>query len=443
MTTRLKLASVVLCLVVATAYAHAGVTLFLEEPYSYDGAFAGTGHAAVYLTHICAESPLVLRRCAPGELGAVISRYDGIAGHDWIAMPLIPYLYAVEKPENVPLSTDEKLADYLRDQYRRTHLQSIAPDGPDGQIPSGRWPEPLGVAYRRTVYGFQIDTTKEQDDQLIRKYNSDPNRDKFNLVTHNCADFARNLINTYYPKVLHRSIVRDLGVTTPKQMARLLVNYGERHPELHPSSFVIPQIPGNIRRSGPVRGIVESAFRAKKYMVPLLVVHPVMATCFVVGAVGVGHFNPARDAMVFDPSRELQPPVTSAQRRDYQNRLDAMKAPLAEGNPWSEVTWQHLEDAVPRLDDSGAPILQVKVGTETVDLGLARNNILTSSAPPELTERIVLLRLRDELKSGNAPKVSEQDVGNDWELLQQVLLARRRKTDENEARLTAMRTAAP
>jgi hypothetical protein len=443
MTTRLKLASVVLCLVVATAYAHAGVTLFLEEPYSYDGAFAGTGHAAVYLTHICAESPLVLRRCAPGELGAVISRYDGIAGHDWIAMPLIPYLYAVEKPENVPLSTDEKLADYLRDQYRRTHLQSIAPDGPDGQIPSGRWPEPLGVAYRRTVYGFQIDTTEQQDDQLIRKYNSAPNRDKFNLVTHNCADFARNLINFYYPKVLHRSIVRDLGVTTPKQMARLMVKFGERHPELHPSSFVIPQVPGGIRRSGPVRGIVESAFRAKKYMVPLLVVHPVMATCFVVGAVGVGHFNPARDAMVFDPSRELQPPVTSAQRRDYQNRLDAMKAPLAEGNPWSEVTWQHLEDAVPRLDDSGAPILQVKVGTETVDLGLARNNILTSSAPPELTERIVLLRLRDELKSGNAPKVSEQDVGNDWELLQQVLLARRRKTDENEARLTAMRTAAP
>jgi hypothetical protein len=444
MKTRLKLASLLVCLVAATAYAHAGVTLFLEEPYSYDGAFAGTGHAAVYLTNICAESPLVLRRCAPGELGAVISRYDDIAGHDWIAMPLIPYLYAVEKPENAPLSADEKLADFLRDQYRRNHLQSIAPDGPDGQPPSGRWPEPLGVAYRRTIYGFQIDTTQEQDDQLIRKYNSDPNRDKFNLVAHNCADFARNLINTYYPKVLHRSIVRDLGVTTPKQMARLLVNYGERHPELHPISFVIPQVPGNIRRSGPVRGIVESAFRAKKYMVPLLVVHPVMASCFVVGAVGVGHFNPAKNAMVFDPNRELQPPATSAQRREYQTHLDALKSPLAEGNPWSGMTWQQLQaDAVPRLDDLGNPVLQVKVGDETVDLGLSRNNILTTSAPPELTERIVLLRLRDELKSGNAPKVSQQDVGNDWQLLQQVLLARRREADEKEARLTAMRTAAP
>jgi hypothetical protein len=108
------------------------------------------------------------------------------------------------------------------------------------------------------------------------------------------------------------------------------------------------------------------------------------------------------------------------------------------------MTWQQLQaDAVPRLDDLGNPVLQVKVGDETVDLGLSRNNILTTSAPPELTERIVLLRLRDELKSGNAPKVSQQDVGNDWQLLQQVLLARRREADEKEARLTAMRTAAP
>ena len=98
---------------------------------------------------------------------------------------------------------------------------------------------------------------------------------------------------------------------------------------------------------------------------------------------------------------------------------------------------------IPSLDDSGDPILQVKVGAETVDLGLSRNNILTASAPLDLTERIVLLRLRDELKSANAAKVSEQDIGNDWQLLQQVLLARRRKADENEARLTAMRTAAP
>ncbi len=438
MPTRLKL--LLLCLLAAVSQAHAGVTLLLEEPYSYDGAFAGTGHTAVYLTNICADSPLVLRRCAPGELGAVISRYQNIAGHDWIAVPLIPYLYAVEKPENVPLSVDEKLADYLRDQYRRHHFQSIAPDDANGEPPAGRWVEPLGVAYRRTVYAFQIDTTPAQDDALIRHYNSQPNKNQFKMLSHNCADFARDLVNFYYPKVLHRSIVADLGVNTPKQDARLFVRFGERHPELHFTSFVIPQVPGSIRRSGPVHGIVESAFLAKKYMVPLLVFHPVMATCFVVGAFGVGHFNPARDAMVFDPNRPLEPPATSAQRRDYQNRLDAMNGALDEGNPWAGTRWQQLQaGAVPQVDDSGNPQLQVKVGDETVDLALTRDNLLNTSAPPELTERVILLRLREELKSG-PPKVSKSDAENDWQLLQQVLLARRRNLDATEARLTAMKS---
>src|ERR1700691_6545424 len=103
-----------LLLLCAAPRARADVAVLLEEPYSYDGAFAGTGHAAVYLSRVCAEPPLLLRRCAPGEFGAVISRYDGIAGHDWIAIPLIPYLYAVDNPENVPLSADAKLVDFLR-----------------------------------------------------------------------------------------------------------------------------------------------------------------------------------------------------------------------------------------------------------------------------------------------------------------------------------------
>lgn len=440
---RLKLALLFFWFVGLALQAHADVTLLLEEPYSYDAAFAGTGHAAVYLSRVCAASPIMLRRCGPGELGAVISRYDGIAGHDWIAIPLIPYLYAVEKAENVPLSADEKLADFLRDQYRRTHLESVAPDDPNGQPPAGRWDELIGMAYRRTIYGFEIETTEEKDDGLIRKYNAEPNRDQFNLVTHNCADFARDLINFYYPKTLHRSLVGDLGVTTPKHIAKLFVRYGERHPELHLSAFVIPQVPGDIRRSKPVRGVAESVFRAKKYTVPLLVLHPVLTGCAVVVAIGGAHFNPAQDAMIFDPSRELEPPLAAAQRKVYRDSLEALKRPLAEGNPWNGSTWRQLQaDSVPRLDSAGNPVLEVKLGNQTVDLGLSRNNILRTSAPPELTESILVLRLREELRNGGSPRASERDVANDWELLQRVLLARHR-ADAMDARLTAMRSSSP
>jgi hypothetical protein len=94
-----KLGGLVLVWLCLTVRANAGVTVLLEEPYSYDGAFAGTGHTAVYLTRVCSASPTVLRRCYPGEAGVVISRYNRIAGYDWIAIPLLPYLQRVAKPE--------------------------------------------------------------------------------------------------------------------------------------------------------------------------------------------------------------------------------------------------------------------------------------------------------------------------------------------------------
>ena len=441
--TRLKLAGLFFFFLSVALRAHAGVTLLLEEPYSYDGTFGGTGHAAVYLSRICAESPITLRHCAPGELGAVISRYDGIAGHDWIAIPLIPYLYAVDKAENVPLSADPKLADFLRNQYRRAHLEAIAPDGADGEPPAGRWPELIGAGYRRTIYAYQLETTDEQDDRLIRKLNSDPNQKRFNLVAHNCADFARNLINFYYPKTLHRNVIGDLGVTTPKQIARLFVHFGERHTELHLSSFVIPQIPGSIGRSSPVHGVAESILRKKKYTLPLLLVHPILTSCLVVAAVGPGRFNPAHNAMVFDPNRDLEPPLAAAQRRLYQSWLRSLKRPLAEDNV-TAATWPQAEaDAVPHLDQSGNLVLEVKLGDGTVDLGVSRSNVLRTSAPPELVESMLVTRLREELRNGGSPRASERDVANDWELLQEVLVARHRKRDAVSARLTELRSNTP
>ena len=441
--TRLKLAGLFFFFLRVALQAHAGVTLLLEEPYSYDGTFGGTGHAAVYLSRICAESPIILRHCAPGELGAVISRYDGIAGHDWIAIPLIPYLYAVDNAENVPLSADAKLVDFLRDRYRRAHLEAIAPDGREGEPPAGRWPELIGAGYRRTIYAYQLDTTDEQDDRLIGRLNSGPNQKRFNLVTQNCADFARNLINFYYPKTLHRNVIGDLGVTTPKQIARLFVHFGEHRPELHLSSLVIPQIPGSIGRSSPVHGVAESILRKKKYTLPLLLVHPILTSCLVVAAFGPGRFNPAHNAMVFDPNRDLEPPLAAAQRRLYQNWMRSLKRPLAEDNV-TAATWQQAEaDAVPHLDESGNPVLEVKLGDGTVDLGVSRSNVLRTSAPPELVESMLVTRLREELRNGGSPKASERDVANDWELLQEVLAARHRKSDAVSARLTELRSNTP
>jgi len=61
---------------------------------------------------------------------------------------------------------------------------------------------------------------------------------------------------------------------TPKQAAKSLVSYGRKHPEIHLTRWIIPQIPGSKPRSKPVRGVFESLVRSKKYAVPLAVFQP-------------------------------------------------------------------------------------------------------------------------------------------------------------------------
>src|SRR5580698_10024074 len=85
-----------------TAVARADVTLLLEEPFGTFGGMNPTGHASIYLSRVCAASPTLLRRCNPGEQGVVISRYHRVSGYDWIAIPLFPYLYAVDRQSEVP-----------------------------------------------------------------------------------------------------------------------------------------------------------------------------------------------------------------------------------------------------------------------------------------------------------------------------------------------------
>src|SRR5579875_2833819 len=214
----------------ATVSSHASVALLLEQPYGGLGVVNPTGHAALYLDHVCAATPVELRPCRTGELGVVISRYDGITNHDWIAVPLLPYLYAVDSPADIPQTMDRAREAELRDLYRRHALESVAPDLPDGGTPSGNWYELAGSAFDRTIYGFSVATTPEQDAALIAMFNDRRNVERYNGAFRNCADFARTTINSIYPHAIRRNFIADLGLTTPKQVARGLTRYAHKHP---------------------------------------------------------------------------------------------------------------------------------------------------------------------------------------------------------------------
>ena len=224
-----------------------GVALLVGEPIGRIAFFTPTGHAAVYLSRVCAESPTVLRRCRPGEPGAVISRYR----------------------------------------------LDIAPGDEPGEVPKGDWMEVVGAAYVRNLHGFYLPTTPEEDDRLIDHLNSMENRGRFNLLYRNCADFARRVVNFYYPGTTRRNILADLGISTPKGAARSLVKYSRKHPDLPLSHFVVSQIPGS-RPSTKTRGVTESLIRSKKYAVPLAVFQPWVAVGAAAAYVSRGRFDPSR-----------------------------------------------------------------------------------------------------------------------------------------------------
>jgi hypothetical protein len=406
--------------------AGASATLLVEEPYGKLGFFTATGHAAIYLSGVCAQTPLVLRRCAPGESGVVLSRYDGVAGYDWIAIPLIPYLYAVDRLEDAPLFADAKIVAFLRDRYRRTYLKDIIPDLPNGAAPGGNWYELVGSSYNRTTYGFEIQTSTEQDEALIRKLNSSPNRSRFHLLTRNCADFVKDVINRYQPKALHRSYVADLGISTPKHMAKTLVTFSASHPELRLSRFIIPQVPGNISRSKAVHGVVESFVKSKKYIVPSGVASPIFAGCVaaVYFASEGGRFDPGYDAMIFMPSSEPESPLSQEERAAYRKALErALAQPSFERSARNgQEAWEHLQSkAEYGFDEHGRPVLQVDVGQQVVNVGASAQNVLTIDAPPQLIQALLTARLHSELQSSSTGKVSDRQIRRDLQLLHRAI----------------------
>jgi hypothetical protein len=201
------------------------------------------------------------------------------------------------------------------------------------------------------TYAFEIETSPEQDQGLIRKF-----------------------INLYQPKALRRSYVADLGISTPEQMAKRLVQFRDSHPELRLSRFIIPQVPGDIARSKAVHSVVESFLKSKKYIVPSGVASPIFAGC--VAAVyygsGGGCLDPAYNAMIFTPGNKPEPPLSAEERRAFTKAFEHLlaRARLEASARNSQESWEHVQSkAEPELDEQGRPVLQMNIGPEVVNVG--------------------------------------------------------------------------
>ena len=143
--------------------------MLLEEPYSYDGALAGTGHTAVLPKPRLRGNPNSSARCRqPGERWR---RDQPLHTHCRIRLDCDPFdSLSVRGRKSCGCSAlcgceaGRVSEEY---EYRRSHLEVIAPDDADpDEIPKGDWVQ-LKVGSIRTTgtsYGFQIETTAAQDD---------------------------------------------------------------------------------------------------------------------------------------------------------------------------------------------------------------------------------------------------------------------------------------
>lgn len=285
------------------------MALVVGEPFGSFGTMMPQGHTGIYLSNLCVETAIHLRPCRAGELGAVVSRYHDLRHpeRDWMAFPLPVFLYGTTNLRDIaPYMTAGREAD-LREIYRRRFLADLLPDTLDrhGQAhppPYGDWEEGIGSAYDRRLFLYEFDTTPAVDAAVMALLNDRPNRRSYTLTRHNCADFAADLLRLALPPaVIHRNVPADFDMTTPKQLSREVDGYGRSHPELHLAVYEIPQLPGSLRRSRPVRGAAESLLTTKRYMATLLVIQPEVILAAWIDYERCGKWSLGQDAVVVTP----------------------------------------------------------------------------------------------------------------------------------------------
>ena len=292
--------------------AHASLTVLAGEPFGNFGTMMPVGHVAIYLDRVCADGPLRLRMCRPGEpAGVALARYHRIGEIDWVASPIMDFLYAVDRPEDIlPYTTPESVWA-LRQAYRARYLEAIVPDGAEHDKATDEWWETAGVAYNRRVWGYRLDTTPEQDQQFVETMNSRANHHLYHLKKTNCANFGADMVNLYFPGAVRGGDhVADFGLMTPKQVIRSTAAYGEAHPELHLQVIEIPQVPGLLRRSRPIRGSAEAGLKTKRYLFTLIAIQPEIPIGLTILYLDHGRWQAGKGAATVSPdifARTLDP----------------------------------------------------------------------------------------------------------------------------------------
>jgi hypothetical protein len=432
----------VVCLNCPRAHADVGVVLNESLDSSVDR-ITGTGHSAVYFSRICPDSPIRLRFCRPDEQGSVMSNYINI-GEDqpfeWNVVSLSMYLYGVEDPRDRAVFGSFKIKHLLEERYRTKYLATLCKGTPCTTSYKSEWREMVAATFIRSIYIFVVDTTIEQDRELIAEFNASSNQNHFNGVTNNCADFTRRVINTYFPHATNPNYINDFGMTSPKAIARSFTRYALRHPEANLRVLHFAQVPGTIKRSRECRAGTEQLYRSKKFLIPMIIFAnhelPVVAGSYVL----TGRFNPehefekhaaeekgadhAKKIEAVAPNERSQVVGTSEEWKKYRKALDSIVEEAVHGEiianrGYLNHLFTHLDQTgTPLIDGDGALWLEIPGNSETFRVGLSEDRILADGSDSQLAYELLLARSDRVLKSPKHSRETMSEFKQDWALLQ-------------------------
>jgi hypothetical protein len=426
--------------------AHASVGVVLNESLNESmDRITGTGHTAVYFSNICADSPVKLRLCRPGELGSVLSTYINIGedhAYGWNIVPLSIYLYGVEDPENRPIFASVQVKHLLEERYREKYLSDYCESSACQSSGKAEWREMVAATMIRSVYIFAVDTTVEQDEAFLAEFNASPNKNNFNGVTRNCADFTRNIINFYFPHAVHRDYLNDFGMESPKAVARTFTRYAQHHSDANFRVMHFGQIPGTIPRSRVVRSGTEQLYRSK-LLVPmaLFAYHalPVVAASYLL----TGRFNPGQTFEKYPAAGpDMLGPMTGPETH-LAATAEERALIVGTSKEWKQSrkdvdaevrTNQELIDkhdlerffkdlnraGSPTVDEDGSLWIEVWQDGEPLTVGVSASNALAARSNQQLAQKFLLARAHSEVKSPKHSRETMQEFDQDWALLQHV-----------------------
>ncbi len=420
--------------------------------------WTGAGHSAVYLSGVCMATPVELRLCGPGENGVVVTNYRTFGenrSYEWNAVPLNVYLYGVENEAARPLYASPTVRWMLQERYREKYLEGLC-TGSCATNPNALWRELVAATFLRDIYMFAAKTTVQQDRALIEKFNRAGNVGHYNGFTYNCADFARDVVNTYFPGAAKADRINDFWMTSPKAIAKSFAHYGVKHPELEFHVVRFAQIPGEYSPSRDNRKGTEQLYRANRWRLPLALLRPQELILFTGSYMVSGRFNPELE-MRRRPNAEViglqvalkesQAEGNRQQEKEYKQKIRSARAnALGTKEEWSgygssvrQYEAEALEQGLASdreslhtlaermvgkswitMDEQGGLWLSPRDGHSHAKVGLSSNSVAEDASDARAGYLLTLSRVDAELRKEPKNRETLGFFRKDWELMERL-----------------------